>query len=120
MQGAMQSQLWRTQVTGASLHVTSTTTRVQVPERSVRASAEREVKAKAVAEPPASIAEDRLVARVEEKDGYWVLKEAYQQSLNPAEKVRPAFISRTQIEFPISSCPCQFGVFKRSECVWKK
>lgn len=89
MQGAMQSQLWRGQVTPS---ISSTTPRIQTSSGlrgMVRASAgEREVKAKAViAEPPVH-AEDRLVPRVEQRDGFWVLKEEYRQSLNPAEKVR--------------------------------
>lgn len=32
--------------------------------------------------------EKRLEARVEEKDGYWVLKEKFRQGINPQEKVK--------------------------------
>lgn len=97
----MQSQLWRGQVSGAALHFTGTA-QVQVTTKpgaakipangilhGVRASADREVKAKAVAAPPA-IAEDRLVPRVEERDGYWVVKEEFHKGLNPAEKIKLA------------------------------
>lgn len=96
----MQSQMWRGQVSGASLHFTGAT-RVQgnshqdlvyptqFHKHGVRASAEREVKAKAVAAPP-TIAADRLVPRVEERDGYYVLKEEFRQGINPSEKIKIA------------------------------
>lgn len=93
MQGAMQSQLWSS---GACSHFTGAarvhTTRVNQEGKNprnhgVRASAEREVKAQAVATPP-TLAEDRLVSRVEEREGYWVLKEEFRQGINPSEKVR--------------------------------
>jgi len=48
------------------------------------------VKAKAVIADPPVVAEDRLVPRVEQRDGFWVLKEEYRQSLNPAEKIKIA------------------------------
>lgn len=54
----------------------------------VRASGEREVKAKvAVDSPSQAVTEDRLLPRVEKKGGYWVLREEFRTSLNPAEKV---------------------------------
>lgn len=73
----------------------------KIPANGVRASAEREVKANAVAAPPTALAEDRLVSRVEERDGYWVLKEEYRQGINPAEKVSSA----TEFPFAASSNP---------------
>ncbi|XP_009783559.1 ferredoxin--nitrite reductase, chloroplastic-like [Nicotiana sylvestris] len=36
----------------------------------------------------AEIASERLEPRVEEKDGYWVLKEKFRQGINPAEKAK--------------------------------
>jgi ferredoxin-nitrite reductase len=96
MQGAMQSQLWRGQVGGAALHFRVQTTGNQDAARvgpangrncSARASAEREVKASAVAAAP-PIAENRLVPRVEERDGYWVVKEEFRQGINPTEKIK--------------------------------
>eukprot|EP00897_Mesotaenium_endlicherianum_P004176 jgi/Mesen1/3787/ME000206S02971 len=52
----------------------------------------RDVAAKAVAAPsaPTEISADRLVPRVEERDGYWVLKEEYRTSLSPQEKIKIA------------------------------
>lgn len=86
MQGVMQSQLWGGQLTGT---FTSIGVRKQQDGYlGVRASAEREVKAKAVAAPPPALTEDRLVSRVQERDGYWVLKEEFHKGINPAEKVR--------------------------------
>ncbi|XP_059296967.1 ferredoxin--nitrite reductase, chloroplastic-like [Lycium ferocissimum] len=44
-----------------------------------------------VALPPpgaAEIASERLEPRVEEKDGYWVLKEKFRKGINPAEKAK--------------------------------
>ncbi|KAJ8571058.1 hypothetical protein K7X08_038030 [Anisodus acutangulus] len=45
-----------------------------------------------VSVPPSSgvaeIAAERLEPRVEEKDGYWVLKEKFRQGINPAEKAK--------------------------------
>ena len=106
MQGAMQSQVWAGQSTGASLHVTGTKGvlvqsnqgRASQGSRSygVRASADRDVKANAVAAPPA-IAQDRLVARVEERDGFFVLKDQYREGINPSEKVCPAFLKTKSI-----------------------
>ena len=96
MQGAMQSQLSRGQVSGhftstARLQITTNPDAAKVPAKGgsygVRASADREVKANAVAAPP-STAEDRLVPRVEERDGYWVVKEEFRQGLNPSEKIK--------------------------------
>ncbi|KAJ8572346.1 hypothetical protein K7X08_008857 [Anisodus acutangulus] len=42
----------------------------------------------AVAAPPPEVAPERLEPRVEEKDGYWILKEQYRQGINPQEKVK--------------------------------
>lgn len=36
----------------------------------------------------AEIAAERLEPRVEERDGYWVLKEKFRQGINPAEKAK--------------------------------
>ena len=92
----MQSQLWRGQVGGAALHFRVQTTSHQDAARvgpangrncGARTSAEREVKASAVAAAP-PIAEDRLVPRVEERDGYWVVKEEFRQGINPTEKIK--------------------------------
>lgn len=44
-----------------------------------------------VAVPPSGaseIAAERLEPRVEERDGYWVLKEKFRQGINPAEKTK--------------------------------
>lgn len=43
------------------------------------------------AEPPSAAAEvavERLEPRVEERDGYWVLREKFRGGINPAEKVK--------------------------------
>ncbi|KAM3291569.1 ferredoxin-nitrite reductase, chloroplastic [Capsicum chacoense] len=42
-----------------------------------------------VAAPPSpEVAAERLEPRVEEKDGYWILKEKFRQGINPQEKVK--------------------------------
>lgn len=44
-----------------------------------------------VAAPPAGapeVAAERLEPRVEEKDGYWILKEQFRKGINPQEKVK--------------------------------
>lgn len=63
---------------------------VKTPHRlGVRASGEREVKAKVAVESPSeSVIENRLLPRLEKKEGYWVLREEFRTSLNPAEKVK--------------------------------
>lgn len=86
MQGVMQSQLWGGQLTGT--FTTGVRKQQQGGYLGVRASAEREVRAKAVAAPPPALTEDRLVSRVQERDGYWVVKEEFQKGINPSEKVR--------------------------------
>ncbi|CAI5463552.1 unnamed protein product [Closterium sp. Yama58-4] len=52
------------------------------------------LEAPAVLQPSTSAGSDpdaaRLVPRVEERDGYWVLKEEFRTSLNPAEKIKIA------------------------------
>jgi ferredoxin-nitrite reductase len=100
MQGVMQSQLWGGQLTGA---LTAGVRKLQDGYLGVRASAEREVKAKAVAAPPPALTEDRLVSRVQERDGYWVLKEEFQKGINPSEKIKLAkepmkFFTENEIE----------------------
>ncbi|MCD7446095.1 Ferredoxin--nitrite reductase, chloroplastic [Datura stramonium] len=40
------------------------------------------------ASPPPEVAAERLEPRVEEKDGYWILKEQFRQGINPQEKVK--------------------------------
>ncbi|CAN4112226.1 unnamed protein product [Withania somnifera] len=42
----------------------------------------------AVAAPPPGVVAERLEPRVEEKDGYWILKEQFRQGINPQEKVK--------------------------------
>lgn len=42
----------------------------------------------AVAAAPPEVAAERLEPRVEEKDGYWILKEQFRQGINPQEKVK--------------------------------
>ncbi|KAH0732250.1 hypothetical protein KY289_003438 [Solanum tuberosum] len=37
---------------------------------------------------PPEVAAERLEPRVEEKDGYWILKEQFRQGINPQEKVK--------------------------------
>ncbi|CAN4107693.1 unnamed protein product [Withania somnifera] len=41
-----------------------------------------------VAVPPPEVAAERLEPRVEEKDGYWILKEQFRQGINPQEKLK--------------------------------
>lgn len=66
----------------ASISTSSSTTRLHA------------TPAQTVAAPPAGpgasagVDPDRLEPRVEEKGGYWVLKEKYRQGINPQEKVK--------------------------------
>ena len=61
------------------------------------------MKAKAAVESPSQAdTENRLLPRVEKKGGYWVLREEFRTSLNPAEKVKnqkitPQKLTRTKI-----------------------
>lgn len=48
--------------------------------------------------PPAEPDVSRLEPRVEERDGYWVLKEKFRQGINPQEKV----IQRVESSLSIS------------------
>ncbi|XP_024398882.1 ferredoxin--nitrite reductase, chloroplastic [Physcomitrium patens] len=98
MQGAMQTKMWRGELISTSTHFIGGT-RLQPklnqdarkPTKSenciVRVSMEREVKAKAAVSPPA-VAADRLTPRVQERDGYYVLKEEFRQGINPQEKIK--------------------------------
>lgn len=93
MHGAMlQSQLWSvssSQFLGAKLVAPEAPIVKTSHLLGVRASGEREVKAKAAVESPSqAVTENRLLPRVEKKGGYWVLREEFRTSLNPAEKVK--------------------------------
>ena len=110
MHGAMllQSQLWSvsssSQLLGAKLVAPEAPNVKTSHMLGVRAaSGEREVKAKAAVESPSqAVTENRLLPRVEKKGGYWVLREEFRTSLNPAEKVKnpkitPQKLTRTKI-----------------------
>jgi len=65
-------------------------TRKQQVMETIRCSAAREKVAapQAVAiAPSVPVEENRLVPRVENRDGYWVLREEFRAGINPAEKV---------------------------------
>ena len=90
MQGVLQGQLgkWQflaSQFTGCKLSPSTSSQEVCIRVSGVRSSVDREVKAKAVAAP--TLAENRLVPRVEEKDGYWVVREEFRTGINVTEKV---------------------------------
>ncbi len=65
-------------------------TKKQQVMETIRCSAAREegAVAQAVAiAPSVPVEENRLVPRVENRDGYWVLREEFRAGINPAEKV---------------------------------
>lgn len=90
MRGALQVQLgkWQllpSQFAGCKLSPSASSQEVCIRVSGVRSSVDREVKAKAVAAP--ALADNRLVPRVEERDGYWVVREEFRTGINPTEKV---------------------------------
>ncbi|NP_001311864.1 ferredoxin--nitrite reductase, chloroplastic-like [Nicotiana tabacum] len=75
----------------ASFSVKFSATSLPNPNRFSRTAKLHATPPQTVAVPPsgeAEIASERLEPRVEEKDGYWVLKEKFRQGINPAEKAK--------------------------------